>query len=175
MNKNLYLRAFEYEDLNFINKLRNDDEIFKFTCGNKYHISSERDKKWIEDKIFNNYNQIYLVSSTIDGIPVGYICATDLDYVNRKAQIGGIVIAREFAGQGYGAGTVKSLLNHLFGEIGMNMVYLFVLEDHKVAISMYEKLGFKEDGLIRNYVYKQNRFHNAYIYSILKSEYDQLI
>jgi ribosomal-protein-alanine N-acetyltransferase len=65
MSNRLYLRAFEYEDLKFLNMLRNDDSFFALTTGNKYYISSERDKKWIEDKIFNNYNQLYLMLCTI--------------------------------------------------------------------------------------------------------------
>lgn len=173
MNRRLYLRAFEYEDLNFINKLRNDNALYDYTCGNKYFISSERDKKWIEDKIFNNYKQLYLMVCTIDGsIPIGYICAIDIDYINRKAQAGGIVIALEFASNGFGTEAANLLLKHLFGELGMNMVYLFVREDHKASLKMTEKIGFKKEGMMRDYVYKQNKFHNAYIYSMLKSEFD---
>ena len=85
MRKRIFLRAFEYSDLTFINELRNDDTLYELTCGNKYHISSERDKKWIEDKIFNNYHQLYLVvCSNEDKKPIGYLSASNIDYINRK-------------------------------------------------------------------------------------------
>ena len=174
--KGIYLRAFEYSDLCFLNKLRNDDLLFYSTCGNKYYISSERDRKWIEDKIFNNQNQLYLLISTIEGnISIGYICATNIDYINRKAQWGGIVIVSEFAGKGYGTEASKLLLGHLFEELGMNMVYGFWKEDNGVSLKMAEKLGFQKNGLVRDFVYKQNKFYNAYLYSILKSEYEDKI
>lgn len=172
MNRKLYFRAFEYEDLNFINKLRNDEASFNFTCGNKYFISSERDKKWIEDKIFNNHSQLYLMLCTIDDRnPIGYICSTNIDYINRKAQWGGIVISNDFSGKGYGTEAGQLLLEHLFEELGMNMVYGFWREDHIASLKMAEKIGFKIDGLIRDYVYKQNKYHNAYLCSIIKSDY----
>lgn len=175
MNKKLCLRAFEYEDLNFINKLRNDDTFFEFTCANKYFISLERDKKWVEDKICNNYNQLYLMISEIEGEhQIGYICATNIDYVNRKVQWGGIVINKKFSGKGYGTQSAKLLLKHLFYELGMNMIYGYWRTDHAASLKMAEKLGFQNDGLARSYVYKQNKFHDAYLLSILKNEFETI-
>jgi RimJ/RimL family protein N-acetyltransferase len=176
MSNRLYLRAFEYEDLKFLNMLRNDDSFFALTTGNKYYISSERDKKWIEDKIFNNYNQLYLMLCTIEGNqPIGYICATNIDYINRKAQLGGIAITPEFAGAGYGTEGTQLLLRHLFGEMGLNKVYVFSLEEHAATLRIAEKTGFQKVGLVRDYVYKQNRFHNAYLLEILRADYEQRI
>jgi len=176
MTRRLYLRAFEYEDLTFINKLRNDDTLFDFTCGNKYFISSERDKEWIKDKIFNNYNQLYLMICTIgEEQQIGYICATNIDYINRKAQWGGIVVDEEFSGKGYGTESARLLLKHIFCELGMNMVYGFWRTDHIASLKMAEKIGFQNNGLARSYVYKQNKFHNAFLLSILKEEFESII
>ena len=171
----VYLRAFEYSDLNIINALRNDDSIFQTTGGNKYYISSGYDKKWIEDKVFNNYNQLYLViCNSEDHKPLGYISANNIDYVNRKAEWGGIVIAKEVNSKGIGTEAGYLLLKHLFEELGMNMVYAYVKEDNKASYRFSEKYGFKKDGLIRDFVFKQNGYHNAYIFTMLKSEYEIL-
>ena len=173
MNKRLYLRAFEYADLPLINNLRNNEDFYKLTCGNRYYISSERDRKWIEDKINNNYYQLYLMICMVEGDkPIGHICATYIDYVNRKSQWGGIVIAEEYSGKGYATEGAQLLLRHLFFELGMNMVYGFWRVDHVASLRMAEKIGFHKDGEVRDYVFKQNRFHNAYLMSLLKSEYN---
>lgn len=175
MNNKLYFRAFEYDDLDFINKLRNDEDNYIYTCGNKYYISSVRDRKWIEDKIFNNNLQLYLMLCTKDGgAPVGYIAIINIDYLNRKAQYGGIVISNQYSGKGFGTEATKLLLHHVFEEMGMNMFYGYWREDHKASLKMAEKSGFKIDGLFRDYVYKQGKFHNAYILSMLKAEYEKL-
>lgn len=173
MKNRLYLRAFEFSDLDFINELRNDYELFKMTCGNKYYISSERDKKWIEDKIYNNYRQLYLIICCVESkIPIGYICATNIDYINRNAEYGGIFISKDSKDKGYATEASRLFLNHMFGELGMHMMYLYVKEDHIASQRVVEKLGYKKDGLVRDFVYKQNTFHNVYIYTILKSEYN---
>lgn len=169
----MYLRAFEYEDLPFINQIRNDDTFFTLTTGNKYYISSERDKIWIEDKIFNNYNQLYLIiCSKVNNDRVGYLCANKIDYLNRKAEVGGIVIAKEFACRGYATDALRLFMEHLFEELGMNMIYCFVLEHQDATLKLMKKFGFNIDGFFRDYVFKQGKFHNAYIGSLLKKEYD---
>lgn len=172
MERKVVLRAFEYNDLEFLNKIRNDDHLFELTCGNKYYISSERDKKWIEDKIFNNYDQLYLMIYSIEsGEPIGYTCATNIDYMNRKCEYGGIVISKELSGNGYAFEAGILFLNHLFGELNMNMIYTFCREDHKVTIRLLEKSGFRIDGKIRDLVFKRGKFHNAYLCTLLKSDY----
>ncbi|MCC5894480.1 MAG: GNAT family N-acetyltransferase [Alkalibacterium sp.] len=172
MTNNLYFRAFEYDDLNFLNHLRNDPETFEYTCGNKFYISSEWDKKWIEDKINNNHNQLFLmVCRSEDDRPIGYIGITNIDFINRKAQFGGIVISKEFSGVGYGTETTHMLLNHVFNELGFNMIYGYWRADHLSSIKMAKKAGFSEIGLFPDFVYKQGKFYDAYILSIKNKNY----
>lgn len=176
LGKKLYLRAFEYSDLDFINKLRNDDSLFELTCGNKYYISSARDQKWLEDKIFNNSSQLYFMICTVENSEsVGYTSAVNIDYINRKAEWSGILLEKEFSGKGYGTECGLLVLNHLFCELGMNMVYAFVREDHSASLRMVEKLGFHVNGLIRDFGFKRNSFFNVHIVTILKSEFEALL
>lgn len=166
------LRAFEYGDLPFLNKIRNDPVLFSKTCGTKYFISSEWDKKWVEDKIFNNKYQLYLMICLSENLtPIGYICAINIDYINRKAQWGGIVIDTSYSRKGYGTESAHLLLNYLFCELGMHMICGHWREDHTASLKMAEKLGFRVDGTLRDYVYREGRYHNVKLLSILRSEY----
>ena len=175
MKNRIYLRAFEISDLETLNKLRNDEDSFLYTLGNKYYISKEYDKKWIEDKIFNNSLQIYLAICLDETKEIiGYTSINDIDYRNRKAQWGGIVIDKNYAGKGIATDVGKQVLTFVFEEIGLNRLYAFVNEIHKASLRMTEKLGFKNEGIMRDFSYKQNRFHNAIILSILKKEYDKV-
>lgn len=164
MSNRLYFRAFEPSDLSMLNRLRNDSYFFEYTCGNKFYISSEWDKEWIEDKIHNNSKQLYLMVCKKDnGAPIGYIGVTNIDYINRKAQFGGIVISKEYAGQGFASETTMMLVNHLFNELGMNIIYGYWRADHMASIKMAQKAGFEEVGLFPDFVYKQGKYHDARI------------
>lgn len=173
MDNKLYLRAFEFEDLQFLNKLRNDEETFQYTCGNKYYISSVWDKRWIEDKVFNNNDQLYLMfCAKGDQKQVGYMALTNIDHINKKAEFGAMAIDKKYFGKGYGTEAARLLAKHAFEELGLNMAYAFCREDHKVGLKILEKTGFKIDGLMRGYAFKQNWFHNVYICTMLRSDYE---
>ena len=171
MKDRVYLRAFEYEDLELLNEIRNDDDAFEFTGGNKYYISKEYDRKWIDDKIFNNKNQIYLAICLKDKKLIGYLGICDIDFRNRKAQWAGINIHKQYAGQGYGTDAEMQLLKFVFEELGINRFYGYWLESNKASIRMAEKAGFVKEGLVRDFVFKRNKFHNAVLMSILSKEY----
>ena len=44
----IYLRPLEVSDYVFINMLRDDEGVFPNIMGNKFYISAEREKKWIQ-------------------------------------------------------------------------------------------------------------------------------
>jgi len=168
----VYLRAFEFSDLQTLNKLRNNAEIYSFTAGNKYFISSEYDMKWIEDKIFNNKQQLYLgICLAQNKQLIGYLSIINIDFQNRKAEWGGILIDPEHINNGYATEAAKLMINHVFAELNINRFYGFWLEENNASLRMAEKLGFKKEGVIRDFVFKKNSYHNALLLSILKSEY----
>ena len=171
-NTRVYLRAFEFTDLPILNYLRNNDEVYNYTGGNKYFISSAYDKKWIEDKIFDNKNQLYLAICLVENNElIGYLCIVDIDWQNRKAQWGGIVIHPEHSKKGYATEASRLMLRHVFSELNLNRFWGYWLENHKTSLRMAEKLGFVKEGFIRDFVFKRNAFHNAYLLSILRNEF----
>lgn len=176
MNKlksnNVYLRAFEFEDLSVLNKLRNNDKIYSFTCGNKYFISSEYDRKWIEDKIFNNKTQLYLGICLVENHKlIGYLSIINIDLQNRKSEWGGIIIDLESSNKGYATAAANLMLMHVFTELNMNRFSGYWLEENKPSLRMAEKLGFVKEGVLRDFIFKKNKYHNAILLSILRSEF----
>jgi RimJ/RimL family protein N-acetyltransferase len=169
----IFLRAFEFSDLDKLNSLRNDDDAFSYTGGNKFFISKEYDRKWIEEKIFNNQNQIYLAICFVESKEViGYTSITEIDFRNRKAHWSGINIDKNVSGKGYATETGRSIQKFAFEELNLNRLYGYILESNPASLRMTEKLGFVKEGLIRDFVFKKNEYHNAYLVSILKKEYE---
>jgi ribosomal-protein-alanine N-acetyltransferase len=89
----VFLRAFEKDDLFLLNEWHNDENINSLTTGRKYFVSSEYDKKWIEERVLDNYNQVYCaICDNETKKMVGYTSLTKIDYINRKAFWGGLII-----------------------------------------------------------------------------------
>lgn len=172
----VYLRAFEPSDLKLINNWHNDDEINLLTTGRRYFVSSEYDKKWLENKMLDNNSQVYCaICETETDNMIGYTGLSEIDYVNRKAFWGGLVIGDKASrSKGYATSAAIQILSYGFFELGLNKIWGYWLDDHKTAFfTTGQMLGFVKDGLLRQDVFKGNKFHDVYIMSLLKSDFEK--
>lgn len=167
----IFLRALELEDYALINNWRNDIDISKCVTGNFYFVSREREKKWIESKIFDDSKNLYLgICETKSQILIGYCSLNNIDLRNLKAEWGGTLISPEYIGKGYGKLSAKLMLRFLFDQYPINRCYAYCLENHPITINLFENLGFKKEGILREDVYKNGKFHNLVLYSLLRKE-----
>lgn len=176
MNKGtsrLFLRAFEYQDLTLLNEWRSNEEFANLTTGSKYFISSEYDKKWIENKIFNNEKNIYLgICLNGSNKLIGYLSINNIDFRNSTAEWGGIVIGdKESHRNGYASEASTLMLDYVFLELAIYCIYGVWLETHSSSIRMGEKLGFTREGILRNRVFKSGSHQNYISMSLTRDEY----
>jgi ribosomal-protein-alanine N-acetyltransferase len=172
----IYLRAFEPGDLELINKWHNDDEINSLTTGRKYFVSSEYDKKWLLDKMLDNKSQVYCaICEEVSKKMIGYTGLTEIDYLNRKAFWAGLVIGdKSSRSKGYATSTSIKILSYGFYELGLNKIWGYWLDDHKTAqFTTGLMLGFVKEGLLREEVFKGNKFHDVFIMSLLKVDFEK--
>lgn len=82
MDFKIRFRAFQMEDVKFINRLRSDQAMDKLIGGMKRPVSLERDTKWVEDIIMkDNPTVIYFAVTLIDNNEIiGYTSISDIDY-----------------------------------------------------------------------------------------------
>lgn len=177
MDKTIFLRAFEISDLEILNKWHNDEQLNMLTGGRKHFVSKEYDKKWLEDKMLNNSNQIYCgICCSENGEMIGYTSLINIDFVNRNAFWGGILIGNENArSKGYASKAAFLLMKHAFFELGLLKVYGEWLVENKVSTFMSKMIGFRQEGILRNHIYKNNAFHDVLIMAIFKEEYEIII
>jgi ribosomal-protein-alanine N-acetyltransferase len=175
MENPIFLRAFEISDIELLNNWHNDHQINILTGGRKHFVSKEYDKKWLEDKMLNNVSQIYCaICCCENGKMIGYISLTGIDFVNRNAFWGGIIIGDTNArGKGYASKAAILLMNHAFFELGLLKVYGNWHAENKISISMARKIGFKQEGILRSHLFKNNVFHDVLVMSILKNEFEE--
>lgn len=77
-------------------------------------------------------------------------------------------------GCGYGKEIMLSLLDYSFNVMNMNKVWLEAYEDNYVGRKLYENVGFKLDGVLRQHEKKERGIIGMAQYSILREEYNML-
>ena len=74
-------------------------------------------------------------------------------------------------GRGLGTFAVNSMLNHAFNNMNLQRVELTVLDNNTRAKHLYEKCGFTYEGRKRKAKYKDGKFVDMLMYSILREEF----
>lgn len=168
----VFLRALELEDHVLLHKWRGDFETNKYLAGNFFFVSSEREKKSIEQKIFDDSKDIYLgICESESNKLIGYTSINNIDLRNLKAEWGGTVIGqKENIGKGFGKEAAKQMLRFLFDQYPIHKCYARCLEEHPATSSLFLDLGFTQDGIIRDDVFKDGEFKNILLFSILRRE-----
>ena len=178
MKKNsVFLRAFEPDDFILINKWRNDFEVQKNVVGRFRYVSAAREKKWVEYQIENNSTNIYLAICLNDESKrmIGYTSINDIDYVNRKAEMGGIVLAGEGHSIQNLTDSYQLIFDYVFVDLSLHRLEGVFLSDNKNAILMNRMIGWSFEGVEREAIYKNQKFHSLYRISMLDNDYFDLL
>lgn len=169
----IYLRGFKEEDYKIINVWRNDPEIQRLVSTGFKYVSEAIEKEWVKKKMMDNTKDIYLavcLKSTDE--MVGYVSVNDINLLNRVARGGGIVLDKRYQ-DGIIRHEVGILIRNLvFDQLNINRYEGRCLETHTASRIIMEATGYKLEGIIRQAVYKDGRYHNLCIYSLLKEDYD---
>lgn len=77
-------------------------------------------------------------------------------------------------GRGYGTDAMRALLKYCFLEMNLNRVGLDVLGYNDTALRVYQKVGFKLEGTIRAYAFRDGVYYDMHTMGILRSEWEAL-
>lgn len=168
----VYLRALEMSDLDTLVKWRNDPEITSPLGGNTFYVSKSREEQWLKDALLNDNSNIRLaICIKESNIHIGNVNLTSVNWINRSAEYSIMIGDKNQWGEGYAHEASVLILRHAFYEMNLNRVFLTVREDNQRAIRLYNKIGFVREGVLRESVYKNGKYVNMIIMSLLKDEF----
>lgn len=167
-----HLRELERKDLPTINKWRNNPELIALLGAPFRYINLDVDIKWYESYLENRGNAVRcaITEDEHDEI-LGLISLTSINYMNQSAELHIMVGEAQNQGRGIGTFAVMTMLNHAFNNMNLQRVELTVLEDNARAKHLYEKCGFVHEGRKRKAKYKDGKFVDMLMYSILRPEF----
>lgn len=77
----------------------------------------------------------------------------------------------DFWGQGYMTEALGAVISNGFENMRLNRIDALVYVENKPSILLLQRLGFTQEGLLRDYFCLDNHFYDHYIFSLLKKEW----
>ena len=137
-------------------------------------LSSSKADEWFDEiQRDQGKKHIRLGVFLVDGTIIGSIALQDIDWKNRSCSIGLSIPQIELRSKGYGAESVKIILEYGFNNIGLERITARTLEQNKGAQRSLEKSNLKLEGIERKAVYFAGKRWDRYNYAILREEFNQ--
>lgn len=166
----VYLRPVSAEDAEGYFQMLFNPEIRRLT-GTRRAFTLEEVRRYIEAKSGDNAAVLLLIALRDDDAVIGDIALQDIDQVNRNANLRIAIDSEQHLGKGYGPESIKLLLEYGFGILNLHRIELQVFDYNGRAIKAYEKVGFKREGVQRDALYFNHRYHDSIWMSMLEDEY----
>ena len=173
--KYLIIREAIFDDCKYFAKWEEKPDLTEF-----FTIDEDRNYEEVVTEFVRNNLDPSKLQFTItlkpDEVPIGKIFVTRMDKHSDSLDITRIYIGdKENRGKGYGEEALRRFLDYCFINLHMERVTLDHFMRNKVAANLYEKIGFQNEGIMRNAAKKDNRYYDLQLKSILRSEYYERI
>lgn len=98
---------------------------------------------------------------------IGQVSMYSLNFLHSRAEVG-IWLGRNHWNKGIAKEALEILISHAFLDIHLNRLQAHIFTQNDSSIKVFEKLGFKREGLNERYVRKTDGdFNNVYVYALL--------
>ena len=114
----------------------------------------------------------WAVAKRADDSLIGTTTLYNLDFSNRRAELG-YALGRAHWGQGYMQEALQALLGYAFETLDLRRLEADVDPRNQASIQTLERLGFQQEGLLRERWEVAGEIQDAFFYGLLRSEWKQ--
>ncbi|WP_059747583.1 GNAT family N-acetyltransferase [Staphylococcus haemolyticus] len=157
------LRALKKSDSNLIlNWMKN--EKLRYLIGTVYPITELEHENWFQNRMLEKDNRMFVIDLDNEK-SIGIVGFKNLDWVNRNSELFIYIGDEEYWGKGYGTQALELIIKFAFNNLNLHMLYLEVFSYNKNVTKTYERLGFKQDGILRQSKFQDGKYYDKIIMS----------
>ncbi|WP_399457241.1 GNAT family N-acetyltransferase [Virgibacillus dokdonensis] len=172
VSKQVKLRKMHIEDVELYHAWRNDMDVMFFTNPALDTYALSETKAFVEGVILHSTSsKSYIIEDKETDKAIGITSLIHIDQKNRNAECIIDIGEKDYWGRGVGKEALKLLLDYAFLELNFHRVSLRVFSFNERAIQLYRKLGFKQEGVSRQALFRNGNWHDMIHMAILQQEY----
>lgn len=176
-SKEIYFELISMSGLDEMHKYSVKEEFYEFFEFDAF--KSKADTEQYLKKLMNRTKAIidgdiqamyWFVRRKADNTLIGTATLVNINKSRESAEIG-YGIDPSFWGKGYILPLQNALIKYTFETLEFNRLHGITMVDNYRTLSSIYAVGFKKEGIIRDYYLKDKRFVDGLTYSMLKREY----
>lgn len=171
--KNIVLKCLTKDDVINSNWYGwfNDEQLSKTLQKHYFPNTLENQLQFWENYIAKSTNKFQVgICKKGNNKIIGVCSLNNIDYINRKCEFSIIIGEKKEQNIMIFIESCKLVFNHAFNTLNMNKIYGGSISKDLVLL-MTRSLNCKQDGIAPEDVYKDGKYHHAYLYSLLKKDF----
>lgn len=174
IGEKIYLRIIEERDLNeSYQQWFNDEEICQFNSHHRFPHYRQNLEEYYKNVIIDKGNLILAIIAIDGDMHIGNIALQNINYVDRSAELAIIIGDKGYWRKGAGREACDLILSHGFRSLNLHRIRCGTIEENVGMRKLAEKLGFKQEGILRDAIYKNGKYQDVINYGLLEDEYQK--
>jgi len=169
--KKVILRPLSLKDAKNFTQWLSDPEVTKFLEIHEQPRPSLKDEREYIVKKKRSGNGIQFALDSIDGTHIGTIGLDTIDRYNKRASYGVFIGNKKYWGQGCGTEAGRLILEYGFRKLKLTRIYLHVYSFNIRGYKSYRRLGFRQEGVLRQHRFRSGHYYDEVIMGILRDEF----
>lgn len=167
--KNIYLRALEPNDLEFVYAMENDQSIWEVS-NTQTPYSRFLVKQYLENAHQDIYEakQLRLAICQDEDFPaLGLIDLFDFDPQNRRAGIGIVIQSINDRNKNIGSEALHLMIQYAFHNLNLHQLFANIATDNLASLALFTKFGFQEIGVKKDWTLVNGTFKDEALFQLL--------
>ncbi len=149
----------------------NDREVCKENSHSTYPNTYSQTLAYIESVEKSKQDIVFAIRWKKNNLHIGNASVQKIDRVNRSAELAIIIGDKKYWSKGVGNEVYGLLLDYGFNTLNLNRISSGQTVTNKGMIKVCIRQGMKREGVLRQVLYKEGKYADAVIYSILRNEF----
>lgn len=171
--ENIYIRALEPNDLEFIYAMENDERIWEVS-----NTQTPYSRFLVRQYLENAHQDIYeakqlrlAICKGQDFPALGLIDLFDFDPKNNRAGIGIVIQTDENRNQNIGSEALALLIKYSFGHLNLHQLYANIGEENEASKALFTKFGFQCIGIKKDWNLVNGIYKDEAIYQLVNQQF----
>lgn len=168
----LYLRPISEEDIASLAAFFADPANVKFyipTLWRRY--THEQVRGLLADWHDQSAYFVYAICTRDDEAVIGLANLDSVNYINGNTELGIAITAVDRQGQGFAEEALRLLIAYCFEEMRLHRIFARIMSGNEPSLRLFRKLGFKEEGRLREHVRREGSFMDMIFMGLLEDEW----